>query len=153
MSGSCRLAAGSSLYFVITEPAPTRCSHFPLLSQKVTLDAVDTRKPGVLRYRVQNVVIKKHHLVIMSLLYHPLWWRHSLSLPQLALQTFSPQIKAECVSGTLPYRTSETPHDLGVEGLLVGCDVRTGKVYSRSGDICSIANERLLGSVSDHRRK
>jgi len=59
MNGSFRLAAGYFLYFFIIEPSPTRCSHIPLLSWKVTLVDVDTRKPGVLMYRVQNVVIKK----------------------------------------------------------------------------------------------
>lgn len=36
---------------------------------------------GFLRYRVQNIVIKKYHLVIMSLLYHQLSWKHLLYPP------------------------------------------------------------------------
>ena len=53
MNGSFRPAAGYSLYFFIIEPPPTRCSHISLLSWKVTLDDVDTRKPGVLMFRVR----------------------------------------------------------------------------------------------------
>lgn len=69
MNGSFRLAAGYSLYFFFIEPSPTRCSHIPLLFQKVTLDDVNIRKPGLLRDKVQNTVIKQHCPVIMSFLH------------------------------------------------------------------------------------
>ena len=75
VTSSLRMAVSDQLLgipyaFFIIEPSPARCSHIPLLSQKVTLDAADTRKPGVLMSRVQNIVIKKHHIVIISLVYH-----------------------------------------------------------------------------------